>query len=305
MSHDPKSTTPFHESDTVEYQVLWNLLDRGRVVPFLGAGASLGGLSGNESSDDLPTGKQLAIALASKLELSETEVDSDDLIEVASCFELLADRHYLEDTLKTIFGRAGRPGPLHRFIATLKAPARVIVTTNYDTLIEQAFRQANRAFHLVMTPVDAADKSALLWWGPGESVARVERPERAFLEPPDITTIYKIHGGVAPNGEWITSVVTENDYFTIGGRTYASQLIPIQIADALHDSSLLFLGYSLRDIHVRFLIGQSARWSRKRHRLVAKAVTRIDRLRFDRLGVSVIELTIMDFLERLNSARAS
>jgi hypothetical protein len=38
--------------------------------------------------------------------------------------------------------------------------------------------------------------------------------------------------------------------------------------------------------------------------LVSKAVSRIDRFRFSRLGVDVIELPIAEFLERLVVARS-
>jgi hypothetical protein len=284
---------------------LCHLLDSGDVVPFLGAGASLWESGGNESGDNLPTGRQLAKSLASELEVAENELDADDLIEVASCLELYTGRAHLERELEEVFGRKGRPGPLHRFIARLKPLPSVIATTNYDTLIEQAFRQEDRAFHLVMTPVNRARERVLMWWGPGESVARgVERPEQVDIQPSDVPIIYKIHGGVAPNGDWISSVITEDDYFEIGGRIYESSLLPPQIAAALQRSSLLFLGYSLRDVHVRFLIGQSARWSTGRHYLVSKAVSRIDRFRFSRLGVDVIELPIAEFLERLVVARS-
>lgn len=76
-------------------------------------------------------------------------------------------------------------------------------------------------------------------------------------------------------------------------------MLPPQIAGPLQDSALLFLGHSLRDIHVRFLIGRAARRSHRSNFLINRSISRLDRMKFERLGVAMIELTISDFLDGL------
>lgn len=289
-----------HERGRAEYRVIWDLLEHARVVPFLGAGASLANSDSIDPAQNLPAGRELANRLAAKLGLAQDEIDADDLLEVASCFALLTRRGDLENALKDVFGRKSRPGSLHRFIAGLRVPPPLIITTNYDTLIEQSFREVGRTFHVIMTPIH--DRSFVLWWGPDGACAHIT-PDK-LITPEDVPTIYKIHGGVSPTGEWISSVITEDDYFEIGGRLYDSKLLPFQVGELLHNSSLLFLGYSLRDIHIRFMIGRSLSWSQQLHFVVNKCVSRMDRLRFQELNVKLIESPIAAFLERLLVAKS-
>jgi hypothetical protein len=143
------------------YRTIWDRLDRSQIIPFLGAGASVVEAS-TVATSSLPTGRQLARRLATRLNLPEDEVDCEDLIEVASCLALCVDRLYLEDELKAIFTPVRRFGPLHQFLARLMPAPRLIVTTNYDALVEEAFRSTNRPFHLVMSPVSERSRSALM-----------------------------------------------------------------------------------------------------------------------------------------------
>ena len=216
---------------------------------------------------------------------------------------LVGGRKLLERELKLIFGRPRQPGPLHRFIATLAPLPRLIVTTNYDTLVEDGLRSANVAFHLIMTPVDRLGASTFLWWRPGDSAARVSDHKSVLIEPVDVPIVYKIHGGLAPNGDWIRAIITDVDYFEVGGRLYASSYLPMEVAAVLRRSSLLFLGYSLRDTHVRFMVQQSAEPDGQRHFLVTKKISRIDRVRLNALGIIGVELTIADFIEQFLNAK--
>jgi hypothetical protein len=112
-------------------------------------------------------------------------------------------------------------------------------------------------------------------------------------------------GGFDPLGGWHTSVVTEDDYFEIGGRIYETSLLPLQIRAQLSKSSLLFLGYSLRDMHVRHLITTSRGWAEGRvHHMVTKSVSRLDRWRFTRLRVRLYEVSIDAFVKALESERS-
>jgi SIR2-like protein len=279
------------------YRLLADHLRSGRLVPFLGAGAST-------HPNGFPTGRCLAKQLAEHLGLLPDEVDVHDLLEVTSCFALY-NRQLLEETLQQVFLRQELPGQLHSLLARIQAPL-LILTTNYDTLIESGFREMGRPFHLVMTPMDVTEGRHVLWWPPGAKEPQRERGDRLLLVPEELPVIYKIHGGFDPVGKWHTSVVTEEDYFEIGGRIYETSLLPLQLRARLSESSLLFLGYSLRDMHVRHLVTTSNRWSPEcTSYLVSKNVSKFDHRRFLRLGVQVYELEIETFVEELKSELGS
>jgi hypothetical protein len=283
------------------YRLLADRLKGGDLVPFLGAGASLEASSTATTSDGLPTGRELAYRLAEHIGLRPDEIDIYDLIEVASCFALYTHRLDLEETLQEIFLRQRPPGSLHNLLARVQAPL-LIITTNYDSLIESSFRELGRPFHLIMTPVDTSEKRYVLWWPPDATEPRSEREDRLLLSP-DLPVIYKMHGGFDPVGKWHTSVVTEEDYFEIGGRLYETSLLPIQLRAKLSKSSLLFLGYSLRDMHVRHLVAKSCRWGPGRtSHLISRDVSKLDHLRFSRLGVHIYKIDIESFVEELEAA---
>jgi hypothetical protein len=281
-------------------EVRW-LLSRGELVPFLGAGASLREYAEEtESYDSLPTGRELAHHLAEYLGPSSGEIDTQDLIEVASAFELIAGRRYLHEKLEEVFGGNQEPGSLHRFLAQ-DPGILLIVTTNYDKLIERAFHEAGREFHMIMSPAGRSDlPKSVLWWPPGATEPSMHSITDLPLTPQDLPVIYKIHGGFDPTGKWQGCVITEDDYFEIGGRIYESSLLPNALAGLFYKRSLLFLGYSLRDVHVRHLVTQFGRWA-PRSFLVSKSISRLDSIRCNALGMKVYELTIAGFLEGLMS----
>jgi hypothetical protein len=254
-----------------------------------------------DPSFSLPTGRELANRLAEYAGFAREEVDVDDLLEVASGFELFAGRHHLQEELEDIFGCNQDVGPLHHFLAGFAAPL-LIVTTNYDTIIERAFRERGREFHVIMTPMEGDARGHILWWAPGAIEPTVYRATQFVPTPEDLPMIYKIHGGFDPAGKWHGCVISEDDYFEIGGRIYESSLLPSIVGAKLQYSSLLFLGYSLRDIHVRHLVSRFRRSSKAQaHYLVSKKLSRFDRARFGGLGVHTYELTIREFLEGLQS----
>ncbi len=59
----------------------------------------------------------------------------------------MAGRRTLRERLREMLNHDYQPGPLHQFLAAIPAP-QVIVVTNYDTLVEQAFRAAGKLFSL-------------------------------------------------------------------------------------------------------------------------------------------------------------
>src|SRR5215471_12250169 len=155
------------------YGVICNRLKVGKVIPFLGAGASLVGRTSDAGWDAaqptfLPSGLELAHFLADEAEFPSTDPrDRDDLAKVSSYYADISGRRTLRERLREVLNHAYQSGPLHEFLAAVPAP-QVIVVTNYDTLVEQAFQAADKPYDLVVYPADRKDiANAVLWWPHG------------------------------------------------------------------------------------------------------------------------------------------
>lgn len=140
------------------YGIIANQLKQGNVIPFLGAGASLSGRPVDGKWDGttapfLPSAKELANRLAEDCSLpSNDPYDCDDLAKVSSYYaEVSADRAALRSALHQTLDRDYHIGAIHRFLADIDVPL-LIVTTNYDDLIERAFRAKGKPYHLVRIP---------------------------------------------------------------------------------------------------------------------------------------------------------
>ena len=166
------------------YGIIANELAAGRVVPFLGAGASLIGRppSATWTPDNtmiLPSGVDLAHFLADEAQFpSKDPIDLDDLAKVPSYYAIVAGRRALRERLQSVLKHRNSPGPLHHFLAKISAPL-VVVVTNYDTLLEQAFIDAGKAYDLIIYPADRKDiANAVLWWPHGKAEPLVREPNK-------------------------------------------------------------------------------------------------------------------------------
>jgi hypothetical protein len=115
------------------YELMRDRLQKGLVIPFLGAGASLlrdprGANWRSPASGFLPKAGELAEYLDRRSAYPSNA--PPELTRVAQYFEGVAGRQGLDDELREVFARGYRPGPLHIFLAD--SPCRVLVTTNYD-----------------------------------------------------------------------------------------------------------------------------------------------------------------------------
>src|SRR5581483_11637431 len=109
------------------YGVIWNRLKAGKVVPFLGAGASFVGRSPDARWDAdkpafLPSGIELAHFLADEAMFPSTiPSDRDDLAKVSSYYADISGRRTLRERLREVLNHdyqsglsmsSSRPSPL-------------------------------------------------------------------------------------------------------------------------------------------------------------------------------------------------
>jgi SIR2-like domain len=241
--------------------VIWRYLKGGQIIPFLGAGASLSGRPPSAEWDErtatfLPTGRELARHLAKEVAFPSSEaIDRDDLAKVTSYYVESDSRTGLVQRLQEVFGRQYEPGQIHYFLADLQIPL-LIVTTNYDDLIEKAFTRRNKPFHLVVHPTDSKDLAAsVLWWKPESTEPIDYLPAKLPLSLSDTTIIYKMHGSVDRHRKTPDSfVITEEDYVEFLARMTGQSAIPARFMLHFHTRRFLFLGYGLRDWNLRVML---------------------------------------------------
>jgi TIR domain/SIR2-like domain len=259
------------------YETVARHMANGTVVPVIGPGANAGDRDDpwEEGCGWLPDGDELAAHLSRRFAV---EPQLDDLARVSQQILLTEGDVDLYRALREILIKADcPPGPVHRFLATVPALLRehgrdcypLIVTTNYDTALEQAFDAMHEPFDIVVFIARGEHKGRFLhvpWWdGDGPEPGPITVPNSYIKLPIDgdldlaRTVIVKIHGGPvydAPREYQLRDnfVVTEDDYIGFLSRNPVESLIPVQILNKLRESHYLFLGYGMRHWSLRVFL---------------------------------------------------
>jgi len=330
------------------YDQVIHSLKGGRLLPFLGAGASLcgpgasrlgakpgspvqqhlpfpnagggQGAAGSPSQGEAPpSGWQLASYLAGKVAYPPECVASRsdtraglNLLEVAQHFEILNDELSLYDTLHEVFDRDFAFSPVHEFLARLPSvlkakkwnyPHQFIVSTNYDDLMERAFRALPDPEPCDLVVYDAKEGSTsggrFLYIAPGAAPVVVDVPQTFLLPVGERSVILKIHGAVARNSkpEQDSYVITEDHYFDY---PFYNE-IPINLRQEFVNRRFLFLGYSLSDWNVRMIFRRIS----KEHVLSKTAWTvtnkhdPLQKMIWENRGVEYIVADLADYVHDL------
>jgi hypothetical protein len=213
--------------ENIDWPVLLHNLKTQKLVPFLGAGASLG-FDGNAG---LPGGGRLAGMLAA--ECGYPGADRRDLLRVAQYYALrFGELGLRESVQKKLSVPDVQPGEVHTILA--RWPVEVVLTTNYDNLMERAFAMAGK---------DPAKKL----------YNRLGDQDQISTEPAAHTPlVYKLHGSL----DHIDSmVITEDNYidFMIS-LIEGDPKVPDFISKIFRTCSILFIGYGLKDWNIRVLL---------------------------------------------------
>jgi hypothetical protein len=307
---------------TPSYPNILSKIQKGNVVPFFGAGASMGPPPAPDSPAGAgpapavaapayaPSASALASKLAKAFGLNGTEFEDEikDLAKVTSFGDAIKAREALRDVLHTELGKDLTLGPIHQVTADLAKHLRLIVTTNYDLLLEKAM--GDQPYHLVVQGVASDDPpgEAILWWPPGVPTKAdpQKRVVRSFkdLDPEkaEAPIIYKLHGSVLPEKN-DCFVISEADYIGFLRRISGGNGIPAYFAKYMRSRSLLFLGYSLADWNVRLLLQPMffnkrstpglAHWAINWH------VKPLEKSIWDKRGIQVFDMPLDDFADGL------
>ncbi|MDJ0704975.1 MAG: TIR domain-containing protein [Leptolyngbyaceae cyanobacterium MO_188.B28] len=181
-------------------------------------------------------------------------------------------RDDLHEALINLFGteyspKQYPPNKLHKFFASLPKrmrdkgyapPYPLIVTTCFDSTLENTFKQTKEPFDLVSFKFDqgkgkfvhqrfvktiSGDETYLMQEGEAVPINEPEKYDRLSLDHYPI--ILKLYGGMAealPKGK--NSGITEDQYIDYLSHRDVASLLPGQLLSKLHRSKTLFLGYS-------------------------------------------------------------
>lgn len=181
---------------------------RGNCVLFVGAGVSL--------DAGMPSSRRLVRALGHGPRTS--------LAVAAQRFEEERNRNALEQTICREFERANEflqpQKASHRFIANIPQLTSLIVTTNYDTLLEDALRREGQ------TPV----------------IIRRETELAAFTNQSPV--VVKLHGDI---DQPETMIVTRNDYARLAAQLREPGGFGSFLANLLATRTMIFVGFSMAD----------------------------------------------------------
>jgi DNA-binding SARP family transcriptional activator len=227
-------------------------LAAGRVVPVLGPRAEASGAP------------NLVEHLVKAFDYAES---AGDLTRVSQYIATISGEGPLYDALHDLYGVELAPGRVHRFLASLPpllrdrgAPHQLIVTTAYDLALEQAFSEAGEEFDVVVYLATGRNRGRFLHLA-------LDRPPTVIKEPnlyatelslERRTVILRVHGRVDRDDgrEWESFVVTEDDYIGYLAPGELASVMPVALAARLRRSHFLFLGYALRDWHLRLLLNR-------------------------------------------------
>src|SRR6185503_5006103 len=234
------------------------------------------------------------------------------LTKVAQYYSVVGGREALNEELHNIFNCDYQPGSLHTFLADVPAPL-LIVTTNYDDLIERALDQWNsqpgnaaRPYDVVIHTTEVTSGDRLLWWPYGATEPREVNPNKLDLELEERTVIYKMHGAVdrrEPSRDQY--VITEDDYIDFLARMTKNKAIPAIFAEAFQTRHFLFLGYGLNDWNLRVVLNRIERDLRRPKGIKSWAIQYkpkpIEARFWQERGVEVYDQLLDEFVKRITS----
>jgi SIR2-like domain len=217
-------------------ELFYSISEKG-CTPFIGAGAC---------ADWLPLGNEISLQMAKEYKYPLD--DSDELDKVSQFVAIehgdMVPKNFIVRLLKKInlldFSKEEYKNTPHAVLADLNLP--IYITTNYDDFMEQALKSRGKA----------VDTDFCRW----NSFLIKNTKIHSLLEKidykpdPENPLVYHLHGHI---NNARSMVLTETDYLDFLINLSKEEILPDQISNALNSTSLLFVGYSLRDINFRFI----------------------------------------------------
>ena len=298
------------------FEMVANAFTRGRVVPLLGAGVNLCGHPRTDVWDRrfLPDGAQLARELATLAPLPKSETAVMDLIQVSQWVSVMAGTGPLYAQLRDVFVPEYAPTVVHEYLAGLPQALRssgaepprhqVVVTTNYDDVLERAFDAADEPYEVFAYIAAGENVGKFMHYPAGGGEAILVEVANSYLagDLSEVSAIVKVHGALDRRDEARDSfVIREDDYIRYLAGADLSKLLPSPLAAKLSRCHFLFLGYSLRDWNLRVILHRI--WGAQLHGWNSWAVQldppALDEKFWEERKVELIDLDLEEYIHRL------
>ena len=213
--------------DMVNWPAILLHLKKQKLVPFLGAGASFS----SNGAPGLPGGAKLAESLAKECDYPGK--DKTDLLRVAQYYALTMGEMPLRESVNEKLSQPEfQPGEIHNILASW--PIEVVLTTNFDNLMERAFIiNGKNAMEAVYN--------------------RLGDQEQIEIEPTmNRPLVYKLHGSLDKPD---SIILTEDHYIDfLINLIEGNPKIPDKIKNIFDTCCILFIGYGLKDWNIRVLL---------------------------------------------------
>ncbi|MEP7200696.1 MAG: SIR2 family protein, partial [Chloroflexota bacterium] len=320
-AHDqaPLAAAPQWNELDAHYKTVIKALSDGRVVPFLGAGANLFSRPSGalwQAQHDLPSGGELAEYLAG--DFGYPSPDKQDLLRVAQYVAVMNGIGPLYEQLRTLFNADYTPTALHQLLAMLPSllrakgyprPCLLIVTTNYDDLLERTFKSVGEPFDVVTYIADGDQHGKFVHWPHAAEPRLIEKPNEYTDLPIEMPScnlkrsiILKLHGAVdRVNADKDSYVITEDHYIDYLARKDVSNPIPSTLAAKLKKTNFLFMGYNLRDWNLRVILQRI--WGEQQLSYTSWAIQSnpeaLDQKFWSKRNVDIFNLRLEDYVAQL------
>lgn len=315
----PIAAPPTFDELDAHYKTVVKAFSDGRVVPFLGSGVNLIGRPAGalwQSQHYLPSGAELAEYLADSFGYPAT--NRQDLIRVAQYVAVMNGVGPLYENLRTLFDIDYTPTALHQLLAMIPSVLRakgypqqhlLIVTANYDDLLERTFKAVGEPFDVVTYVAETDQRGKFVHWPYGAEPRLIDRPNEYGdlpLELPSCTLqrsiILKLHGAVdRANADHDSYVITEDHYINYLARKDVSSPIPSALAAKLKKTNFLFMGYSLRDWNLRVILQRI--WGEQQLSYTSWAVQpsadALDQKFWSKRNVDILNVRLEDYVAKL------
>ncbi|MBC3876647.1 SIR2 family protein [Undibacterium sp. FT79W] len=250
----------------------------GKVVLFLGAGASMGAIP-TGTVRRVPDAKGLGVYLSDKFLGGQ---DKDKSLSIISEYAIndAADLVTVQEEIRNLF-QTFEPAEFHKKISAFKWAA--LATTNYDLLVEHAYEKNQNRLQSLVPVVKTTDKF------------------EAQLKELDRILYLKLHGCISrASDQSIPLILTIDQYIT--HRRYRERLFD-RFKSFASDFPVVFVGYRLEDPDLRLLLSEIAEEgiSRPRYYVVCPGPNERDVRIWEQRKITAIDGTFEDFLNQLES----
>ena len=205
---------------------------------------------------------------------------------------------------------------MHEFLAAVPSglrtvgagrPPPLVVTTNYDDLMECAFAAAGEDFDLLVYAAEGPNEGRFCYRAPHGALEPIEDARtNVEIDPDRRPVLLKVHGFVdrgnlgAQNDD--SYVITEDHYIEYLTRMDLDNLIPVKVLERLRNCHFLFMGYSLADWNLRAILHRL--WSERRRDRDWWAIqvepSDLERRSWRRRGVDIFDIPLGEYIEELN-----